>query len=41
MASPAEMIERLREICVTKEEVEGMGAKELEGKIVTGVFVDA
>ena len=41
MASPAEMIERLREICVTKEEVEGLGAKELEGKIVTGVFVDA
>ncbi len=41
MASPAEMIERLREICVTKEEAEGLGAKELEGKIVTGVFVDA
>ena len=41
MASPAEMIDRLREICVTKEEAEGMEAKELEGKIVTGVFVDA
>ncbi len=41
MASPAEMIERLRKICVTKEEAEGLEAKELEGKIVTGVFVDA
>lgn len=39
MRSPAEMIERLRELCISLEEAEGMGAEELKGRIVTGEFV--
>ena len=39
MRSPAEMIERLRELCISLEEAEGMGPEELEGRIVTGEFV--
>jgi len=33
------MIERLREVCVSLEEAEGMGPEELEGRVVTGEFV--
>ncbi|MBW1721545.1 MAG: 2-oxoacid:ferredoxin oxidoreductase subunit beta [Deltaproteobacteria bacterium] len=38
--SPEKMIEMLRDQCVTREEARGMKPEELEGKMVTGVFVD-
>ena len=39
LRSPAEMIEHLKEVCISMEEAQGMGPEELEGKIITGEFV--
>lgn len=41
IGSPAEMIEQLRRLCIPREEAHGLDPGELQGKVITGVFVDA
>jgi len=40
LASPQAMIEKLREVCITREQAAGLSNEELGNRIVTGEFVD-
>ncbi len=41
LSTPAQMIEHLRQVCVSTEQAQQMDEEELKDKILTGVFVDA